>query len=440
MTADRAPLQQEMTAAAAAVADVLGGTRLPDALEARAVALPAASRAPARDMAYSTVRRLGQLRALAARLNPRPPPPEIGALQLVALEQLLEPMRPAAVVVDQAVAAARALAAPSAGFVNATLRRFGRERDLLLASIADDPVARHDHPGWWLQRLQRAWPADWTTIVETGNRPAPLVLRVNRRHTSVAACAAQLEAVGLQPVRVGPDALALGRAVPVERIPGFAVGAVSVQDAGAQMAAHLLDVAAGQRVLDACAAPGGKAAHVLELADVELVAVDVDPVRCRRIEQTLRRCRLPVPPATARVLAADAARPADWWDGRPFDRILLDAPCSASGIVRRHPDAKWLRRRGDIATLVQRQRGLLAALWPLLRVGGKLLYVTCSVFPDEGEAVVEHFVASHPDSVRLALHWQWPDGGREVVAQLLPRSTPGREHDGFFYACLTKRP
>ncbi len=440
---DRAPLSREMLAAAEALGDLLAGHRLPDALDARTAALAPASRAPARDMAYHAVRRLGRLQALAARLNARRPMPRLAALQLVALAQLLDPVRPAAIVVDQAVAAARSLSrgpgGAAAGFLNATLRRFGRERDALLAATDADPVARFEHPAWWLELLQRAWPDDWRAIAESGNVQAPLVLRVNRRRTTPEAAAARLAGAGLANRPVGPEALALERAVPVDAIPGFAAGEVSVQDAGAQLAARLLDVADGQRVLDACAAPGGKTAHLLELADVDLLALDVDAARCRRTEDTLHRLGLPAGRGRVEVRAADAARPEGWWDGRPFDRILLDAPCSASGIVRRHPDVRWLRRRGDLATLVMQQQRLLGALWPLLAPGGKLLYVTCSVFPDEGEAVVDRFAAGRTDCVRTPLDWVWPDGRSESVAQLLPQSGATREHDGFFYACLTKR-
>jgi len=441
--APRAPLSREMLAAAEAVADLLAGHRLPDALDARTASLPAASRAPARDMAYHAVRRLGRLQALADRLNTRRPLPRMAALQLVALAQLLEPIRPAAIVVDQAVAAARSLSrgpgGAAAGFLNATLRRFGRERDALLAAIAGDPVARYDHPDWWLRRLAEAWPERWEAIAEAGNLQAPLVLRVNRRLAEPDAVAARLEATGIHVRRIGPEALVLERALPVDAIPGFADGDVSVQDAGAQMAARLLDVAAGHRVLDACAAPGGKTAHLLELADIDLLAIDVDAARCQRIEQTLARLHLPAGDARVEVRAADASRPDTWWDGRPFDRILLDAPCSASGIVRRHPDARWLRRRGDIATLALQQARMLEALWPLLSPNGKLLYVTCSVFPEEGEAVVHRFVEARTDCVREPLTWRWADGVCEPVSQLFPQSGAIREHDGFFYACLTRR-
>jgi 16S rRNA (cytosine967-C5)-methyltransferase len=441
--APRATLAREMLAAAEAVADVLAGHRLPDALDARAASLPPASRAPARDMAYHAVRRLGRLQALAARLNSRRPLPRMAALQLVALAQLLEPIRPAAIVVDQAVAAARSLSrgpgATAAGFLNATLRRFGRERDALLDVLAHDPIARFDHPDWWLRMLAQAWPERWEAIAESGNVQAPMVLRVNRRRAEPEALAARLEAVGVRTRRVGPEALVLERALPVDAIPGFAEGEVSVQDAGAQLAAHLLDVVPGQRVLDACAAPGGKTAHLLELADIDLLAIDVDAARCQRIEQTLVRLHLPEAGGQVQVRAADASRPETWWDGRPFDRILLDAPCSASGIVRRHPDARWLRRRGDIATLVQQQGRMLEALWPLLSPDGKLLYVTCSVFPEEGEAVVRRFIGARTDCVRQLLDWTWADGLTEPLTQLLPQSGALREHDGFFYACLTRR-
>jgi len=440
---DRAPLSREMLAAAEAVADLLAGHRLPDALTARTASLPPASRAPARDMAYHAVRRLGRLQALAARLNSRRPLPRMSALQLVALAQLLEPVRPAAIVVDQAVAAARSLSrgpgGAAAGFLNATLRRFGRERDALLEATDAELSARYDHPEWWLQKLADAWPDQWRAVAEADNRQAPLVLRVNRRRTTVEACTARLAQAGFGVRRVGPEALALDRAVPVEAVPGFLDGEVSVQDAGAQMAAHLLQPMPGHRVLDACAAPGGKTGHLLERADLSVIALDVDPERCRRIDDNLSRLGLPVAPGRVEVVAGDAMRPAAWWDGQPFDRILLDAPCSASGIVRRHPDIRWLRRRGDIATFAQQQLRLLEALWPLLRPGGKLLYVTCSVFPEEGEAVVERFDRVNPDCTRQPLEWVWPDGRTEPVAQLLPQSGPSREHDGFFYACLTKR-
>lgn len=440
MSAERVALSREMRVAADALADLLGGRRLPDALQDRTAALPPASRSAARDMAYQAVRCLGRVRALAALLNSRPPPTRLAALQYVALAQLIAPMRAPAVIVDQAVAAAREAlpGAAAAGFINATLRRFGREREALQAAIADDPVARFEYPRWWLDLLRASWPQDWQAVVDAGNRQAPLVLRVNRRRSDPERVIARLADAGLSARQIGPEAVVLERAVPVGEIPGFAEGEVSVQDAGAQLAAPLLEVSRGQRVLDACAAPGGKAAHLLERAAIDLVALDVDPARCERIRQNMVRLGLPAGGGQLQVLAADATRPEDWWDGRAFDRILLDAPCTASGIVRRHPDVRWLRRRGDIATLAAQQRRLLGVLWPLLAPGGKLLYVTCSVFSDEGEAVVRRFVQETPGCVRLPLEWDWSDDRREPIAQLLPQSGPIREHDGFFYACLTR--
>lgn len=442
--ADRAPLSAEMRAAAAAVAEVIGGRRLPDALQQPVVGLLPASRAPVRDMAYQVIRQRARLEAISATLNSRAPAPTLLALQWVAISQLLDPIRAEPIIVDQAVAAARGqgrgpAAAGAAGFINATLRRFLRERAALLDAVSADPVARHGYPRWWLSILQQAYPQDWPAIADAGNTQAPLVLRANRRRTDAAVLAASLAEAGIACRRVGPQALALERAQAVESIPGFAQGEWSVQDAGAQMAVELLDVADGQRVLDACAAPGGKTGHLLERADLDLLALDVDADRCRRIEANLARLGLPASGASVQVMAADAARPADWWDGRPFDRILLDAPCTASGIVRRHPDVRWLRRRGDIATLARQQRRLLEALWPLLGPGGKLLFVTCSVFPQEGREIIDGFLAHEASAERLPLEWAWPDGHREAIAHLLPRSGPEREHDGFFYALLTRR-
>lgn len=431
-----------MRAAALAVADVVAGRRLPQALESRQATLTRASRAPVRDMAYQTIRRLGRAQALAASLNRRTPDQPLLALQWVALSQLLDPIRPPAIIVDQAVLAARRIDPGAAGFLNATLRRFLRERDALLQATDADPQALHDHPRWWLECLQQAWPDRWEAIVAVDNRQAPLVLRVNARRTSLQAYLERLASASIGAQMLGPQAVALDQPLPVESIPGFAEGDVSVQDAGAQLAAPLLDLSDGQRVLDACAAPGGKTCHLLELADIDLLALDVDAERCRRIEHNLARCALPGPAARGRVevRAADAAETEQWWDGQAFDRILLDAPCSASGIVRRHPDARWLRRRGDIATLARQQSRLLARLWPLLKPGGKLLFVTCSVFPQEGEEVVDAFVRHQDDAMRQPLHWAWADGSLEPLAALPPRSGPGREHDGFFYALLSRRP
>jgi len=493
----RAPLAAEFAAAAAAIELLASGRRLPEGLElaAERFRLPRASRGPLRDIASTAVRLLGRTRALARQLNRKSPAPPLAALQQVALAQLLQSdrgaaadrgaarpdgapagaadstaaaaanralapadvaarqdlgrSRHAAVIVDQAVQAARLLpsvgggtAAAAASFVNATLRRFVRERAVLLAAVADDPEAQWNFPRWWLQELTRDYPYDWQAILLASDQPAPLTLRVNRRRATVESLKARFEAVGLKSVPAGPVALRLPRGTDVTRLPGFEQGLFSVQDAGAQLAAPLLDVADGQRVLDACAAPGGKTAHLLETADCVLTALDVDETRLARVRENLARLGL-----SAEVRQGDARRPADWWDGRPYDRILLDAPCSASGIVRRHPDVRWLRRRSDLATLSTAQTELLTALWPLLRPGGKLLYATCSVFRAENDQSIDRFLRICGSCWRVPLGWRGQaGGGSRPVSQLLPRANPSgtagdtSDHDGFYYALLQKPP
>jgi 16S rRNA (cytosine967-C5)-methyltransferase len=256
-----------------------------------------------------------------------------------------------------------------------------------------------------------------------GNSHPPMCLRVNAQRAPLEAYQARLTAAGIVSRRVGPQALLLETPLPVERLPGFKEGEVSVQDAGAQRAASLLDLRAGQRVLDACAAPGGKAAHILETAPVELTALDADAARVARMTRELERLQL-----RAHLASADCTRPADWWNGAPFERILADVPCSASGIARRRPDVKWLRRAADVAAFAARQAAILAALWQVLGPDGKLLYVTCSVFPQENDAVIDAFVARTRGARRLPL----PDG---AAAQSLPAA----DHDGFYYALIQKQ-
>jgi 16S rRNA (cytosine967-C5)-methyltransferase len=250
-----------------------------------------------------------------------------------------------------------------------------------------------------------------------------MTLRVNRRRVAVDAYCAQLAREAIAARRIGAQGVLLERPLPIERLPGFAAGEVSVQDAGAQRGAHCLDLHPGQLVLDACAAPGGKSAHILELADVALTALEVDRARAARIAPNLTRLGL-----TADIKVGDATRPDEWWDGRPFDRILADVPCSASGIARRHPDVKWLRRAADVPAFAERQHAILAALWRVLAPGGKLLYATCSIFPQENDAVVEAFTAGEPGSLRL------PAGDGAPLQWL-----PDGEHDGFYYALIAKR-
>jgi len=410
-------LAHALLLAARSVAAVIGGRNLPEALAAHARA-PAPVRAAVQDLAYGTLRRYGFGDALLAALLARPlAMPEVRALLLCALYRL--ETRPDAehTVVDQAVEAAGQLARGAfRGLVNGVLRNYLRRRDELLAGLGDDE-SRYRHPVWWLDRLRAAYPGDWEQIVAAGNTPPPMALRVNRRRQSRAAYLVQLEAAGIGARTCGESGLLLDRPQPVDVLPGFADGCVSVQDPGAQRAAELLAAEDGQRVLDACAAPGGKAAHILERAGVELTALEVDARRAGRIEENLQRLGL-----TAAVKVADCRKVASWWDGRPFDHILADVPCSASGVVRRHPDAKWLRREADIAGFARTQRQILDALWPTLAPGGGLLYATCSVFPEENGRQVAAFVAATPGTTVSA------------EEQLLPTD----EHDGFFYALLQK--
>lgn len=434
---------------------MVAGQSLPAALAAALARVrpttgtwPPGSRSAVQHIAFTTARKLGAARFVLEAMAPRAPAAAVAALAHVALAQLLEPRRPDAVVVDQTIAAARrdrALAA-AAAFLNAVLRRFVRERAQWLENIARNESARWNHPQWWIDQVRADHPDSWQHVLELAQRPPPMTLRINRRATTQQAYLQQLANAGLDAEPIGDDGVVLAAPCDVAVLPGFAAGLASVQDWGAQLAAPLLDPQEGQRVLDACAAPGGKSAHLLERADVDLLALDIDAARLGRVGQNLSRLRLAavVPAAHAatdrsdwktssghmvRLRAADAARPEQWWDGQAFDRILLDAPCSASGIVRRHPDVRWLRRRGDAATLSRIQAQLLAALWPLVAPGGKLLYATCSVFRAENACTVERFVstASH---CRLACD----------PLELLPTDAPGRQHDGFFYALLEKTP
>lgn len=378
------------------------------------------------DLTHGTLRRYGRVQAIVRELSRRAQQDALVEALLWCSLYALESGRYAEyTVVDQAVRACTLLEKWTAkGFVNALLRGYLRERGSIEARIGAEPEARYQHPGWWIDALRAAFPQRWEEALAQGNAHPPMCLRVNRRRARLADYQAELTAAGMPSRHVDADGLLLDRPVPAESVPGFAEGRVSVQDAGAQRAARCLDLAPGQRVLDACAAPGGKSAHLLETEDIELTALDADPVRCAQVTHNLERLGLA---ATLRV--ADATRLADWWDGTPFNRILADMPCSASGVARRHPDLKWLRRASDVPAFAQRQSAMLDVLWRALGQGGKLLYVTCSVFPQENDAVVDAFVArSAGTAVRVAL----PDGG---AAQGLPEA--GR--DGFFYALIQRQ-
>ena len=384
-----------------------------------------AERGAIQDLSYGTLRFYGQLKAvLELLLHKRLEDERIGYLLLVALYQLQYSKATQHTVVDQAVSAARTLQPKVGGLVNAILRNFLRQQAGLLEQAASSREARFNHPLWWITELNAQYGELGAKILEAGNLHPPMTLRVNRRWGLAADYQARLAEQGMSATVVEPDALRLDKPVNVDKLPGFFSGWVSVQDAGAQYAATLLDVHQGMRILDVCAAPGGKTAHILEVAEVEMVAVDKDAKRLQRVAENLQRLGL-----NAQLLSGDAAKPTTWWDDKQFDRILADVPCSASGVVRRHPDIKWLRRREDIAVFAQQQLEILRALWPLLKAEGKLLYATCSVFKQENEQLVARFLAEHDDARRLPI--VLPDNSR---GQLLPNE----QHDGFFYALLHK--
>ncbi|HUN67417.1 MAG TPA: 16S rRNA (cytosine(967)-C(5))-methyltransferase RsmB [Burkholderiales bacterium] len=420
-----APLAEALAAAAALVARVAAGRSLSSELERVEREAAGGSRAALADLCYGTLRRYGRSQALVAALSRRAAAADslVEALLWCSLYALDSGRYAEYTVVDQAARACVLMQRAGAkAYVNAILRNFLRARAGLDARLGADAAAHYRHPDWWIKRLRAAYPADWEQVLEAGNTHPPMCLRVNLRRTSLESYAGRLAAEGLEARRVGPAALLLARPVPVDRLPGFAQGEVSVQDAGAQRAAGLLDLRSGQRVLDACAAPGGKSAHILESADVFLTALDADAARCAGIARDQERLGL-----KALVRAADCTALESWWDGVAFDRVLADVPCSASGVARRHPDIKWLRRPSDIDAFAARQGRILDALWRTLAAGGKLLYVTCSVFPEENGAVVDAFALRTPGARRLRL----PEG---AAAQLLP----GPEHDGFFFALLEK--
>ncbi len=394
-------------------------------------------RALIQELACGTLRGYPRLEARAARLLERPPrarDADVHALLLVGLYQLAELDLPVHAAVDATVRATRALGKEwASGLVNATLRNWlrtaGAGPEGAKATEEETDAARWAHPAWLLERLRRDWPQDWAAVAAAGNARPPLHLRVNLARRSRGDYLARLEAAGL-----GARALAHTAAgvvveppVPVARLPGFAAGEVSVQDAAAQLAGPLLRLAPGQRVLDACAAPGGKTTHIGELEPRldALVAVDRDGARLARLRENLARLGV-----DACVVDADAGSPGRWWDGRPFDRILLDAPCSGTGVVRRHPDIKLLRRPTDIAAFAREQDRLLDALWPLLAPQGMLLYATCSVLAEENERRMEAFLTRHPEARARAIEAPWGRAcgiGRQIL-------TGDDGMDGFYYA------
>lgn len=413
--------------AARALSSVEAGNALPRALSQvfDGADMPAAARGAIQDLCYRSLRQWGIAQALVNCLTGKPPaPPRLKALLCCALALLSEdePGYADHTVVDQAVTACAAdrELMRAKGMVNAVLRRLLRERSALLAQLRQREDLRWNYPPWWIAHLQAAYPSQWEQVLAAGNAQPPLTLRVNLRKATVASTLEGFARAGIEARQVGPVALRLARPRPVHEIPGFADGCVSVQDAAAQLAAPLLDLRDGMRVLDACAAPGGKTGHLLETAQLDLLALDQDPVRLQRVAQNLDRLKL-----KAELRRGDAAA-SDWWDGQAFDRILADVPCTASGIVRRHPDIRWLRRPDDAVKLAALSATILDNLWTMLKPGGKLLLVTCSLWPEESEAQASRFAAR--------------TGARRLAApgQLLPAASVDEDHDGLFYALLEK--
>jgi 16S rRNA (cytosine967-C5)-methyltransferase len=419
------------------------GRRLEDAVAAETQG--GVPRPATQSIAFGTVRWFFELEACLEGLLDRPgakQEPEVRALMLVGLYQLLHGATPQHAAVSETVEAARALGHPrAAGLVNAILRRFLREREAILAAAHAQRTALHAHPEWMLGAFARDWPDCWQSIAAAGNAEPPMWLRVNARRGARDAYRARLAECGLsaESCDFAPEALRLAAPADVNALPGFADGDVSVQDAAAQLAPRFLGAAPGMRVLDACAAPGGKACHVAELEPglAELVALDIDAARAARIESNLARLGL-----AARVVVGDAAKPGVWWDGRAFDRILVDVPCSGTGVIRRHPDIKLLRRADDIARFAAQQAALLRACWGLLAPGGRLVYASCSVLSAENAGVVGAFLAGEPaavestESARLSLPGAlpWRQAGPGCA---LPSGAA--DADGFYYACLEKK-
>lgn len=396
-----------------------------------------ADRAFAQQLCFGVLRFLPRLEACASRHLRRPLKTrdrDIRIILLLGLYQLIYLRTPDHAAVSETVALTRSAGKPWArGLVNAVLRGFLREREKTLAEVDRDEAIALAHPRWLFEMLRADWPDEYRAIAEANNRQPPMVLRVNRLRVerSVWLQRARLAGVEGSAAPFTESGVVLRRPWDVAALPGFSEGEVSVQDAAAQLAVDLLDLRPGQRVLDACAAPGGKTAHIAEREPrlAELVAVDVERKRLQRVEENLRRLGL-----RAHLVEGDARDPASWWDGNPFDRILLDAPCSATGVIRRHPDIKVLRRADDIPEVVVKQQQLLESMWSLLNPGGILLYVTCSVLKRENVRQITDFVENHPDARELPITGEW---GRVMTVgrQVLPDE---HQMDGFYYACLRK--
>lgn len=426
--------------AADAVHQVFAGRNLTLALPAALSLFPDATpqqRGAAADLSYGTLRFYGEIDAYLTQLLEKPLTDErLHALLLVAVYQLLHDKADAFTVVNQAVHAVSQLKRPAPkswakGLVNAILRNFLRQKDQLAAKLKTNEEATFSYPQWWVNKLKTQYPSQWQDILRIGNQHPPMTLRVNLQKISVEDYLQLLVRQDIEATSLGNEAIFLARPVPVEKIPGFSDGVVSVQDYGAQLAAHLLDIEVDHRVLDACCAPGGKTGHILELANVSMIGLDNDAIRLQRVQSNLTRLGL-----NAELVEGDAGL-VDWYKGKPFDRILADVPCTASGIVRRHVDIKWLRREADIASFNAQQAKILPSLWQMLAKGGKLLYVTCSVFYEENQGQVDNFLKHHADAKQIPFD-ALPALSSPNISHIQGQLIPSAAHDGFFYALLQK--
>lgn len=380
------------------------------------------------DISYGVLRFYGQLDTLLSLLLKKPiKKQDVRCLLLVGLYQLQYSKAASYAVVNYAVSASLSLSygKGAKGLINAVLREFIRQRETLLITANIKEVGKYSHPQWWIDKLRNQYPRDYSAVLKASNQRPPMTLRVNQKKIGILEYLSQLNDHNFSAQVTSNNALILEHSVAVEKLPGFTAGMVSVQDAGAQLAAEFLDVHDGMRILDACAAPGGKSGHLLELADIDLTTLDNSPARLALVKQNFTRLAF----KKYRIVCGDASTPQEWWDGKLFDRILADVPCSASGVVRRHPDIKWLRRPSDIAQFSSIQQKILNALWQTLARDGKLLYVTCSIFFEENKLQVEEFLLHHSDARIEPLPMV-----EALDGQLLPSS----QHDGFFYTLLQK--
>ncbi|MBI0415323.1 MAG: 16S rRNA (cytosine(967)-C(5))-methyltransferase RsmB [Nitrosospira sp.] len=413
------------------ISEVLAGASLTNVLQKYWHAHSSLSdqqRGAIQDISYGVLRFYGRINTVLGLLLKKPLwDQKLHCLLLVGLYQLQFSRTSAHAVVNHAVSTSLSLSCDKGakGLINAVLRNFIRQREDLLKTTAKNEVGKYSHPQWWIDKLRGQYPSDYKIMLKINNQHPPMTLRVNQRKIKVAEYQAQLNISNITTELLWGGALKLTQPVAIEKLPGFHKGLVSIQDAGAQLAAPLLDAHSGMRVLDACAAPGGKSSHLLELTEIELTVLDHSPERLIKVKQNLTRLGL----KKCHIICGNAANPIEWWDGKLFDRILADVPCSASGVVRHHPDIKWLRRESDLSQFTTTQKMILNSLWQTLARDGKLLYVTCSVFIEENRSQIEEFLYHHSDARTLSLSC-----GKTSNGQLFPNS----QHDGFFYALLHK--